>query len=218
MGQLEEALSALERARKFNPKLWFALEPLSVVYANLGRNEEARSTLNPLTKLLAKKGLDKMDLKHWMYWRAFKDKEVEKNYANGLIKAGFPGKSGEYYKIITENRLTGEKIKDLVLAHTVTGFDMYSGKQWRIERTKGGDSTYQGPKGWVKGEASKVEEISDTGKSWIEGDRLCSQWDNLYGGFEDCLTIYVNPEGTSEKKDDYIGASVYGFVPFSVVD
>lgn len=218
LGQLEEALTALERARKYNPKLLWVLNPLAVVYANLGRNEEARSTLKPSTKFYVEKGWDNMDLKSRMYWHPFKDKEVEKNYANGLIIAGFPGKSGDYYKIYTENRLTGEKIKNLAFAHTVTGFDIYSGKQWRIERAKGGDSTYRGPKGWVKGEASKVEETSDIGKSWIEGDRLCSQWDNLYGGFADCLTIYSNPEGAPEKKDNYIGVSVYGYVPFSVVD
>jgi tetratricopeptide (TPR) repeat protein len=218
MGQLEEALTALERALKYNPKLWWVLDPLAVVYANLGRNEEALNTLNQFPKFFAKKGLDRLDLKYWMYWHPFKDKEIERNYANGLIKAGFPGKPGGYYKIYPENRLTGDKIKDLVFAHTITGFDMYSGNQWRIERAQDGESTYHGPKGWVKGEASEAEDTSDTGKSWIKGDRLCNQWDNLYGGFADCLTIYSNPEGAPENKDDYIGVSVYGFVPFSVVD
>jgi hypothetical protein len=30
--------------------------------------------------------------------------------------------------------------------------------------------------------------------------------------------VYVNPEGTKEKKDQYIGTAVYGLVPFSVED
>ena len=54
-----------------------------------------------------------------------------------------------------------------------------------------------------------MEETFDTGKSWIEGDRFCSHWENLYGGFVDCQNIYDNPEGIPERKDDYIGVSVY---------
>ena len=48
MGQLDEALTSLERAHKYQPKHWYILIPLSVVYANLGRTEEARNTLGPL--------------------------------------------------------------------------------------------------------------------------------------------------------------------------
>ena len=70
----------------------------------------------------------------------------------------------------------------------------------------------------VKGKVVDVEETFDTGKSWVEGNRLYNQWANLYGGLEDCFPIYNNPEGMPEKKDEYIGVAVYGFVPFSIVD
>lgn len=209
----------MERARKFNPQLLWVLAPLAIAYAELDRIEEARATLAPYLKYLTKMGLGGAGgVKAYMYWSPFKNKEVEKKYANGLIKAGFPGKSGEYFKIYPENRLPGEKINNLTSDKTVSGFDLYSGKQWQIKRARDGNSTYHGPKGWVKGEISNLEETSDTGKSWIEGDRLCNQWNNLYGGYTDCFTIYDNPEGTLEKKDNYIGVSVYAFVPFSVVD
>jgi tetratricopeptide (TPR) repeat protein len=216
MGQLEEALTAFERAHKHNPKLRWVLTRLAVVYANLGRIEEARNALEPLIKYQA--GMGWLNLRFQMYLRPFKDKEVEKRFADGLIKAGMPGEPGGYYKIYQENKLTGDEIKDLVFAQTVTGFDIVSGKQWWIKRNKDGKATYRGPKGYVKGKVSDVEETSDTGKSWVEGDRLSSQWANLYGGLEDCFPIYDNPEGTHEKKDEYIGVAVYGFVPFSLVD
>jgi len=32
------------------------------------------------------------------------------------------------------------------------------------------------------------------------------------------MHVYVNPEGTKEKKDQYVGTAVYGLVPFSVED
>jgi tetratricopeptide (TPR) repeat protein len=215
MGQLEEALTAFERAHQHNPKLRWVLTRLAVVYANLGRIEEARNSLAPLIKYQAGRGW--LNLRFQMYLRPFKDKEVEKRFADGLIKAGMPGELGGYYKIYQENKLTGEQIKDLAFAQTVTGFDIVSGKQWWIKRTMDGNATYRGPKGYVKGEVADVEETSDTGKSWVEGDRFCNQWANLYGGLEDCFPVYVNPEGMPEKKDEYVGVSIYGFVPFSVV-
>ena len=218
MDQLEEALTAFERAHKHNPKLRWVLTRLAVVYANLGRIEEARNTLEPLIKYHAGRGLGGLNLRLQMYLRPFKDKEVEKRFADGLIKAGVPGEPGGYYKIYQENKLTGEQIKDLAFAQTVTGFDIVSGKQWWIKRTEDGKATYRGPKGYVKGEVSDVEETSDTGKSWVEGNRLYNLWANLYGGLEDCFPIYNNPEGMPEKKDEYIGVAAYGFVPFSVVD
>ena len=218
MGQLEEALTAFERAHQHNPQLRWVITRLAVVYANLGRIEEARNTLEPLIKYYAGKGVEVVNLRIQMYLRPFKDKEVEKRFADGLIKAGLPGEPGGYYKIYQENKLSGAEIKDLVFAQTVTGFDIVSGKQWWIERTEDGKATYRGPKGYVKGEVSDVEETSDLGKSWVESNRLCNQWTSLYSGLKDCFPIYVNPEGTPEKKEEYIGVSVYGFVPFSVVN
>jgi tetratricopeptide (TPR) repeat protein len=218
MGQLEEALTVFKRAHKHNPKLRWVLTRLAVVYANLGRIEEARNTFEHLIKSHAGSGLGGLNLRFQMYFRPFKDKEVEKRFADGLIKAGIPGEPGGYYKIYQENKLTGDQIKDLVFDQTVTGFDIVSGKQWWIKRNKDGKATYRGPNGYVKGKVSDVEETSDTGQSWVEGDRLCNQWANLYGGLEDCFPIYDNPEGTPEKRDEYIGVAVYGFVPFSVVD
>jgi tetratricopeptide (TPR) repeat protein len=163
MGQLEEALIAFERAHKHNPKLRWVLTRLAVVYANLGRTEEARNTLEPLIKYYAGRGVETVNLRFQMYLRPFKDTEVEKRFADGLIKAGIPGEPGGYCKIYQENKLTGEQIKNLIFAQTVTGFDIVSGKQWWIKRNKDGQATYRGPKGYVKGKVADVEETSDTG-------------------------------------------------------
>ena len=58
MGKLEEALVAFKRAHKHNPKLRWVLTRLAVVYANLGRIEEARNTLEPLIKYYAGRGVE----------------------------------------------------------------------------------------------------------------------------------------------------------------
>jgi hypothetical protein len=141
-----------------------------------------------------------------MFYMPFKDPEVEKRFAEGFIKSGVPGKIGEYYKstIFQKNKLTGDEIKELVFGKTVSGFDFKSEEEWSIKRGKDGSASYR------KGK------IFDTGKSWIEEDRLCNQWQNLYGGYRDCAPIFMNPEGMSNKKEQYIGISAYGFVPFAI--
>ena len=106
--------------------------------------------------------------------------------------------------IYTKNKLTGDEIKELVFGKTVTGFDFKSEEGWSIKRGKEGIAVYH------RGE------VSDTGKSWIEEDRLCNQWQNLYGGYRDCAPIFRNPDGVPHKKEEYIGISAYGFVPFAI--
>jgi len=44
---------------------------------------------------------------------------------------------------------------------------------------------------------------ADRGKSWIEGDTICHQFEKLYWGLEFCGTVFRNPKGTNEGKDEY---------------
>ena len=148
MGKLEDALTAFKRAHKHHPELRWVLTRLAVVYANLGRIEEARNTLEPLIEYYIGRGVEVVNLRFQMYLRPFKDKEVEKRFADGLLKAGIPGEPGGYYKIYQENKLTGEQIKNLVFDQTVAGLDLVSGKQWWITRNANGKATYRGPKGY----------------------------------------------------------------------
>ena len=136
----------------------------------------------------------------------FKNLQVTESFAEGLIKAGMPGEPSGFYKISAENRLKGGEIKELFFGRKVVGSNMITGKQWRVERSQGGKATVLD------------SDNSDTGKSWIEDDLLCDQWDNLYESLKDCWVIYRNPEGTPENNDEYIGAPGYGVYPFSLVE
>jgi hypothetical protein len=40
-------------------------------------------------------------------------------------------------------------------------------------------------------------------KSWVEGDVLCQQYEKRFGGLEFCSTVFRNPKGTYEGKDEY---------------
>ncbi|MGD9084930.1 MAG: hypothetical protein PVJ41_08165 [Desulfobacterales bacterium] len=135
-----------------------------------------------------------------------KDLQVTERIAQSYVKAGLPGESSGFYKISVEHRLTREEIKELFFGRKVSGSNMVSKKPWWIERSQDGNATI------------RAGDKSDTGKSWIEEDMLCDQWDNLYENLRDCWVIYRNPEVTPDKNDEFLGAPGYGIYPFSIVD
>ncbi len=146
------------------------------------------------------------NLRFLMSWMPFKDPQAAERWAEGLLMAGMPGEPSGFYKISKEHRLSGKEIRKLFFGRKVTGFDSTIQKQWWVERTKDGKATIRGGDG------------SDSGKSWIEDDMLCDQWDNLFDGLKDCWPIYRNPEGTYENNDEYLGTLSYGIYPFSPVE
>jgi hypothetical protein len=147
----------------------------------------------------------KKNLRYIMSRFRYKDPQVLKSFAEGYIKAGLPGELGDYYIISSKNKLSGEELKRLFFGHKVTGLTLGSNKQWSVERSEDGKATIQDGK------------KSDTGKSWVEDDMLCDQWDSLYESLNDCWVVYRNPKGTPENKDEYLGAPGYGLYPFTLV-
>ncbi len=97
-------------------------------------------------------------------------------------------------------------IRKLFFGQKVTGVTLETGKQWSIERSQEGTATI------------RDGNDADTGKSWIEENMLCNQWDHLYENLKDCWVVYRNPEGTPEKNDEFLGAPGYGIYPFSRIE
>ncbi len=135
-----------------------------------------------------------------MYFFPFKDRAVADRVAEGLIKAGMPGRPSGYFHASKENQLTGKEIEALLFGSTITGIDPGTGKQWWIERRKDGQTISRGAMG------------SDTGRTWIEGDMSCTQM----GRWEYCATTFRNPNGTREGMDEYISFTDHGISRFSV--
>jgi len=193
----------MERYNEYNPKTGWGKLTLALVYAQTGRIQEARAIFDDVTK----KQPDTMKkVRWWMTYWPFKDLQVTERFAEGFIKAGFQGEPSGVYKISAENRLTGEEIIKLFFGRKVTGFNMVSRKQWWIERDQEGKATV------------RDGDNTDKGKSLIEEDMLCDQWENLNDSLKDCWVVYRNPEGTSENSDEYLGAPGYGIYPFSLVE
>jgi hypothetical protein len=133
-----------------------------------------------------------------------KDLQLMERIAASYTKAGLPGEPTGFYKISKENRLTENEIRKLFFGRKVTGYNMVTGKRWRIARGPDGKATI------------RDGDKSDTGLSWIEDDMLCDQWEDFYEGLKDCWVIYRNPEVSPDKNDEFLGAPGYGIYPFSV--
>ena len=58
----------------------------------------------------------------------------------------------------------------------------------------------------------------DSGRSWIEDDMLCDQWNIHFFGLKHCMSIFRNPEGTAGKNNEYIAVTDFDFIPFSLVE
>jgi len=211
MGELEEAVNLIERALKHNPGIGYEFL-LASAYAHLGRDQDANAALMKAIPDSSKvpPSFRQLILREVMLTNMpFKDPEIADRFANGLIKAGLPGESSAYYKIYEENRLTGEEIRALVFGRTVTGFNRwYPKKQFWITRTKDGKATFRGG----------VSGGSYEGTSWIEGNKLCNQWPERHSGRKICFPVFWNPEGSPEKKDEYMARLDYGLSLFSPVD
>jgi len=205
MGEIAEAANLVEQAKRLNaqetpgPNLL-----LAACYSLLGRDQDARAMID----LLRKNPMLSVNVANNMFFLPFKDRAVADRFVQGLIKAGHPpGKiAGGYYPAFKENQLTGEEIKALRFGSTITGIG-FDGQQWWSPSKKNGEITHRGP-----GPIS-----SDTGKMRIEGDMHCWQYQKHFWGIEVCETIFRNPRGTYEGKDEYFSCSAIGWIPWSVV-
>ena len=217
MGEIAEAATFMEQAGRLNPEA--AGPSLAAFYALLGRDQDARA----IVEMRRKKGIVP-DLGIAMFGLPFRDRAIGNRYAEGLLKAGLaPAKiSGGYFPAFKENQLTGEEIKRLLLGSRITGIDR-DGQQWWVDRNKNGEFTWRGP-ALKDPYTQKIISApmlagpnSDCGKSRIEGDMICHQFEKSYWGLEFCGTVFRNPKGTNESKDEYFFCNDIGFEAFSLV-
>jgi TolB-like protein len=212
MGELEEAVGLYEKAMRLNPENapWAWGGCLAAFYALLGRDQEARATFETY-----KKGKfdvpGTVNLRYIMNSSPYKDRAVAERLVEGLRKAGFPPAHirGGYFPAFKENQLTGEEIRKLLYGSRITGYIFYP-QQFSQKYKKNGELTYDGP-------SIASGPTSDIGKSRIEGDTICWQYEKRFGGVEYCGTVFRYPVGTPEGKDEYFWCTDFGFGTFSLV-
>jgi tetratricopeptide (TPR) repeat protein len=203
MGNLEEAANLLEKGRRINPELTGSFSFLAVIYGLLGRQKEAREALESFIKEWG--GPANPTLSAIMFPFPFKGRAVADRFAEGMVKAGLAGPPSAYFPTFKENQLTGEEIKKLLFGSKITGIRIGTGQQWWFELKKNGETTVIGPE----------PNSSDTGITRVEGDLLCTQYQKRIWGLEYCFTVFRNPRGTYEGKDEYLSVNDWGFAPWS---
>jgi len=189
-GDLQESLTLLERARTLNPELSGVVAATqSIIYGLQSRDQEARAAYEVFAK---SRVVPPRNLEEIMAYYPFSDLKKSDRIAEAFVKAGAPGKPSDYCKVSRENLLKGSEIKNLLFGHKVTGTSPLTGEQFWLEWNRDGELN------WIRGE------LRDKGKSWIEGDVIFMQLEKMTGGLFWTNTTFRNPDGTKEKRNQYI--------------
>ena len=206
-GQLKKAVSMIERALKRNPKLPRPAPILPAALALLGQELKAQTALENFKKA----GTSNFNFRSIMFNFPFQDPEVLDRFVNGIRKAGLPALNFKFYKLLSENMLDEEDIRELIFGRKVAARWAHEFTHFWLERTEDGKATLSP----IPGERG---EEYDSGRSWIEDDLLCDQWQIHVSGLKHCMSVFRNPEGTPEMKNEFIAVSDSGFQLFSPVD
>jgi adenylate cyclase len=198
-GQYEEAVTYLERAIKSKRNLshW----ALIAAYAQAGLVREAQDTLKAYLEVRGWEAPSNVST--LLKYHPYKNREDLERFAKALVKAGVPG----YYQLSESNMLTGQQIKALVFGRKVSGYYYHTFTKFWIDYTEDGVITRRDEKGGL-----------DSGTAWIEGERLCSQWQKLHKGVKKCVFVYRNPQGTPNDLDEYVWEEPFFVYPWSVVE
>jgi TolB-like protein/lipoprotein NlpI len=204
MGELQEAAALSEKALRLNPENVGIGVQLAAFYGLLGRDQEARAALEAVRKKMTLRN----DRLEWiMFGYPFSDRAVADRYVKGLLKAGVLSRPYGYFPAFKENQLTGEEIRALLFGSTITQISIMESTdiKFEIDFKKNGEFTCHGAMS------------SDNGKSRIEGNMICTQCQKRWWGLEHCATVFRNPSGRPESKDEYFFGGDIGFLTFSPV-
>ena len=205
-GQLNEAVTLIERALTHNPKLPRLAPILPAALALLDQEQKAQAALASF-----KKSVIHYNFQLILYNFPFQDTAVLDRLVDGVRMAGMVALDYNYYKLIQKNMLKEKEIKKLVFGRKIESIWLQRGVRFWSTRTEDGKATIS--------EIPKMVGISrEKGRSWIEDDMLCDQWQIRVNGLKHCMSIFRNPEGTPEKKNEYIAVSDFDFMLFSPIE
>jgi hypothetical protein len=166
-------------------------------YAYLDRKKEAKAVVKQWNAMVRRLSADEI----YGYY-AMKNSEVFDRLMEGLTKAGRRGGTKIYIAVDQNYKLTGKKIKKLMFGKTEI-VSAYFGDEF-LHRKKGGEAIFQ------------IGDSVKNGLSWIERDKLCNKFEQMFGGYNDCFYIYENPKGNATYKNDYLKITDYGIIPFTL--
>ena len=204
MADFEKAISFLEKSYQLNPEMLETARILTATYALLDHDEDTRRLVSKLHSEFPNQWLLSWNVRLF----PFKAPQIVDKFVVGYLKSGLPRSPPyTYYKIFDKYRLTADQIRKLMFGRKVVGLEVGVGTGGLFERSLDGQANFRG---FITG--------SDNGKSWIEKDLLCDQWEERFGGHKICYPVFRNPEGTPENKDEYLIIYTWGFFTFSTLN
>ena len=203
MGQWEETVTATEKALKLNPETFTAAGILAAVYAHQGRDEEAKAVAQifrrgrPPDYVYPPPSI--------MFRWGFKDRRSSDTLLDGLQKTGLVGQWPKYIHVSKEDQVTGEDLKTLFYPSNIIGLEA-DGSEWSQEVTKDGKVTFR---------STSFAGGVDTGRSWLDGDKIWFQFNKYTYGMAFCLTTFKNSRGRPQEKNEYVVFSDLSMSTFS---
>ena len=215
MGKPHQSVTLIGKALKYNPeaRLWAA--PLAAAYANMDRDHEAQTACTIFKNAF---GMDTSSstLRTIMFSWPFKDPEVVERFVDGIVRSGFWGHPSAKYTASGEHRLSGEKIKNMIFPKVIiTSSDpiLSGGGRAVFLHSDEGIATY------LKGPVfldPALARFESEGTCLIRDDLLCYQWQELLDGHIYCGPVFFNPQGTREGRDQYLFATDFDVILFSL--
>ncbi len=200
----EKTIELMERAGVLVPKLLQSNAYLVAAYAYLGRDAEAnRIYKNQFLKGF--KGSRAPSPEHIIHVNSIQKPEMADLLINGLIKAGFPAQPDNYSRLSNDEKLSVEEVKEIVFGKTWTGYYWHRpGVQWWETFLKDGKYTYK-----ERTYRAEKEYGFEEGKFYVVNE--------FKGGkIKTYPTIYRNPHGNFDQKNQYFCVTEVGAWSFSV--
>jgi adenylate cyclase len=208
MGRYAEAATIFEKAEPERGATSFwdfwgdysSLRVLVAAYGHLGRRSDADAIRERLKPMVVDADDGDFTVSHMASSFSFRDSADLERLLDGLRKAGVPELPNGVDP--SKDRLTGAEIKTLVIGHSLEGRERETGNVY--SRHTAADGTAE----VVVGSQSLKMVTS------IEGNYWCSWAPDTWRG---CGAVFRNPDGTLEKRNEYLYIRPWNSLEFSVV-
>jgi TolB-like protein len=200
MGKYEEAVKYIEKGLSDKPEMipFFAFS--AAAHAFIGNDDQAKKAYEKWSRFRGKYGMNTQFL-YYAYGAV--DASTFHHLMEGLVKADHQADISSYHKIYVDQKLNGQEIKKLMFGKTQIGG--YFSSQFYEYRSE--DGILSAPDSYGG---------THEGRSWVEDDELCNQYDFLYSRIKYCGDIYQNIDGDKVTKSEYLMVTDFGIQPFSV--
>lgn len=200
MEKYEEAVKYIEKGLSDKPEMipYFAFS--AAAHAFIGNDDKASKAYEKWRSIYR---VPNPSYQFLYYAYAALGTSIFERLMEGLAKAGYQADTSGYHKIIVDQKLNGQEIRELMFGKTQMG-GYY--KSWFYE--------YRSEDGIL--ETPDFHGGTHKGKSWVEGDELCNQYEFLFSAIKYCGDIYRNIDGDEITQGEYLFVTDFGILPFSV--